>query len=296
MSEYYAVVYSDSLSHHGIKGQKWGQRRFQNEDGSLTDAGRSRYGSGFIGTRLESGRNYRLAKKAAKEARKARDNRAYKEVENAERSIEKGYKRGQNLSKKDLARQDAAYRKYNSDLAKSKSQYKSDIAKAKADRKEANSMTDEQKAKLKKGLMIAAGVAVAGAAAYAGAKYMKNNKALETMMKDANNEIRSGKRMVENLRKQSFEDSTAAAKAGLDFGSNPVTSKSITYLGNDLKQHRAAYDVYARRSADTGLLNVGKTFENPGASYQKQFESLKEYKNARKAAGMSNYVLRRKKP
>lgn len=31
------------LAHHGIKGQKWGVRRFQNEDGSLTPAGKSRY-------------------------------------------------------------------------------------------------------------------------------------------------------------------------------------------------------------------------------------------------------------
>lgn len=31
------------LVHHGIKGQKWGVRRFQNDDGSLTPAGKSRY-------------------------------------------------------------------------------------------------------------------------------------------------------------------------------------------------------------------------------------------------------------
>ena len=33
------------LRHHGIKGQKWGVRRFQNSDGSLTTIGKLRYGS-----------------------------------------------------------------------------------------------------------------------------------------------------------------------------------------------------------------------------------------------------------
>ena len=33
----------NSLTHWGIKGMKWGRRRFQNKDGSLTPAGKKRY-------------------------------------------------------------------------------------------------------------------------------------------------------------------------------------------------------------------------------------------------------------
>ena len=33
----------NELTHYGIKGQKWGVRRFQNKDGSLTPAGKKRY-------------------------------------------------------------------------------------------------------------------------------------------------------------------------------------------------------------------------------------------------------------
>lgn len=39
---------SNYLMHHGILGMKWGVRRYQNEDGSLTEAGKKHYGSGDI--------------------------------------------------------------------------------------------------------------------------------------------------------------------------------------------------------------------------------------------------------
>ena len=35
--------YQYELYHHGVKGQRWGIRRYQKKDGSLTPAGKKRY-------------------------------------------------------------------------------------------------------------------------------------------------------------------------------------------------------------------------------------------------------------
>lgn len=51
-----------ALYHHGIKGQKWGLRRYQNEDGTLTAEGKKRYNKDILGKDLtydkEKGRYY----------------------------------------------------------------------------------------------------------------------------------------------------------------------------------------------------------------------------------------------
>lgn len=39
----WTYVSASEMYHHGIKGQKWGRRRYQNKDGTLTPAGKERY-------------------------------------------------------------------------------------------------------------------------------------------------------------------------------------------------------------------------------------------------------------
>lgn len=46
--------YTDEMYHAGTKGMKWGRRRYQYENGSLTPAGRARYGSGSVEDRIAS--------------------------------------------------------------------------------------------------------------------------------------------------------------------------------------------------------------------------------------------------
>lgn len=63
----YIIVRSDEyLAHHGIKGQKWGLRRYQNADGSLTAEGRKHYGAAEGGSRSMSRRFNKEMKKLNK--------------------------------------------------------------------------------------------------------------------------------------------------------------------------------------------------------------------------------------
>lgn len=97
---------TDELYHHGIKGQKWGVRRYQNEDGSLTAKGKQRYG-----TQENFERQYHQeSKKKMKNAKKEVD--TYKDVAGkAKRGMEEGREK-QNKKQKENVEKDVRERAY----------------------------------------------------------------------------------------------------------------------------------------------------------------------------------------
>ena len=56
--------YTDEIYHHGIKGQKWGIRRFQNRNGTLTAAGKKRKSNKTKGLSKEAKRANAIKKKS----------------------------------------------------------------------------------------------------------------------------------------------------------------------------------------------------------------------------------------
>lgn len=70
--------YNHELYHHGVVGMKWGVRRYQNKDGSLTNAGKRRYGTKANFERVQAAKKAasKVNSKEAKARKKANERTA----------------------------------------------------------------------------------------------------------------------------------------------------------------------------------------------------------------------------
>lgn len=187
------------LAHHGILGMKWGVRRYQNPDGSLTSAGESRYYS-------ESGkRKFNFGEAATKVAR-------------VTHKVSSGVERVRDASKP---------LRGNTESFKKTERSSSSGSGNKPSREK---MSSEKKKQIAKKVLISAGVVgVTAAAAYIGSKHIKA-KALGIMEKEFARDNRRimdlHKELVSNVRKSGYNN-----KAINDVLSNQVRSTNARLAG-----------------------------------------------------------------
>lgn len=97
-SYHYTDYSNDFLAHHGIKGQKWGVRRYQNADGSYTQAGLRRYNQ-MYNKRVEAEKKYNDAKVSG--ASEIETSNLKRDVKLAKLNEKNAYKHLKNDSKAD---------------------------------------------------------------------------------------------------------------------------------------------------------------------------------------------------
>ena len=243
-------MYSDELSHHGILGQRWGIRRYQKKDGSLTPAGLKRYGSEANFKKIQ-----RAEATAKKEAEKAKY-RAKTEAEIAK--INKKYK----INKPDEKKEETKAKEGSSKpKAKSINEMTDDEIRARINRiqleNQLKSLTPVQQTKGQKFVKMVsdtAAPAIKNAAKDALEKYLKKklnealgvdgktaddvSKELERQAKDLGNRVKimnSQRILNENAANNSNQRSSSNNTSGSN-NSNQSSSSNNTSGSNNSNQ------------------------------------------------------------
>ena len=190
------------LYHHGIKGQKWGVRRFQNKDGSLTPAGKKRYDEPNVGRKFVQKTSESVTIDGQTFKVYGRNNKQY-----ADKVAKKAKNMGATVSRESKTKEAKKYK-----IPKNKSLHRLKLE----DKYMKNGMTREEaeqaaakRIRTEKFVAAAAVVTVASAVAYAkhkgytSDKIIKENSEFQRIMRlDPNAEIRKDHRQYLSFDKK----------------------------------------------------------------------------------------------
>lgn len=284
-------MYTDELMHYGKKGMKWGQRLYQNKDGTLTPLGKKRYGTAANFNKVQ-----RAEAKAKNDAEKAKA-KARTEAEIAK--IRKKYKIDQN-GKSDTATESTKPK------TKSMSEMSDDEIRSKINRIQLeNQLKSLQPKQVKKGEKFVNAISdvVVPAAKNAGkdalekylkkslskalgvdektteevskqlakeAQDLKNRVSIETSKRTLNKYAREAREQSERLRNEREANENADNDSSNSGGSNSSSSSSNNNSGGSERRNNDSDSGNYR----TSVHGEGRSSRNSDESHRQNDDSI----------------------